>query len=261
MSEAHSFCPFRLHGRAALVTGGSKGIGFAIATEFARAGADVFLCSRGQERLDQAVEQLRQIAPNVKIEATVADMAKREDVARVAAEATERLGKVDILVNNAGWNIPQPIDEIKDEDWDYCVELNLNSVMALTRALAPGMKERGWGRVIHISSIMGLGSTATRNVYSATKSALIGMCRASALDLGGHGVTVNCIAPGPIATEMPMSILSQEQQDCFSRRTAIGRWGKPEEIAGPALLLASDAGSYITGSVLVVDGGLMANVF
>ncbi len=253
--------PFNLTGRTALVTGGSKGIGFAIAAGFARAGADLFLCSRGQERLDQAVAELRGIAPDVKIEATTADMAKRDEANRVAAEAVERLGKVDILVNNAGWNIPQPIDEIKDEDWDYCVELNLNSVMALTRAIAPGMKERGWGRVIHISSIMGLGSTAKRNVYSATKSALIGLCRASALDLGPHGITVNCIAPGPIATEMPMSILSQEQQDTFSKRTAIGRWGKPEEIAGPALLLASDAGSYITGETVVVDGGIMANVF
>lgn len=253
--------PFTLTGRSALITGGSKGIGFAIAAGFARAGADVFLCSRGQERLDQAVSELRELAPDAKIEATTADMARRDEANRVAAEAVERLGKVDILVNNAGWNIPQSIDEIKDEDWDYCVELNLNSVMALTRAIAPVMKERGWGRVIHISSIMGLGSTAKRNVYSATKSALIGMCRASALDLGPHGITVNCIAPGPIATEMPMSILSQEQQDAFSRRTAVGRWGKPEEIAGPALLLASDAGSYVTGTTIVVDGGIMANVF
>lgn len=253
--------PFNLAGRSALITGGSKGIGFAIASGFARAGADLFLCSRGKERLDQAVTELRSIAPDVKIEATIADMAKREEANRLAAEATARLGKVDILVNNAGWNIPQPIDEIKDEDWDYCVELNLSSVMALTRAIVPGMKERGWGRVIHISSIMGLGSTPKRNVYSATKAALIGMCRATALDLGSYGITCNCIAPGPIATEMPMSILSQEQQDSFSRRTAVGRWGKPEEIAGPALLLASDAGSYITGETIVVDGGIMGNVF
>lgn len=253
--------PFNLTGRTALITGGSKGIGFAIASGFARAGADLFLCSRGQERLDQAVAELRSLAPDVKIEAMIADMARREEANRLAAEAVDRLGKVDILVNNAGWNIPQPIDEIKDEDWDYCVELNLNSVMALTRAIVPGMKQRGWGRVIHISSIMGLGSTPKRNVYSATKAALIGMCRATALDLGPHGITCNCIAPGPIATEMPMSILSKEQQDSFSNRTAIGRWGKPEEIAGPALLLASDAGSYITGETIVVDGGIMCNVF
>jgi NAD(P)-dependent dehydrogenase (short-subunit alcohol dehydrogenase family) len=261
MSASESNSPFTLTGHSALITGGSKGIGFAIAAGFARAGADLFLCSRGQERLDQAVGQLREIAPEVKVEAMIADIAKREEANRLAAEAVGRLGKVDILVNNAGWNIPQSIDEIKDEDWDYCVELNLNSAMALTRAIVPGMKQRGWGRVIHISSVMGLGSTAKRNVYSATKSALIGMCRASALDLGPHGITVNCIAPGPIATEMPMSILSQEQQDAFSRRTAVGRWGKPEEIAGPALLLASDAGTYITGTTIVVDGGLMANVF
>lgn len=253
--------PFNLAGRSALITGASKGIGLAIATGFARAGADLFLCSRGQERLDQAVGQLRAIAPEVKIEATTADMARRDEADRLAAAAVERLGKVDILVNNAGWNIPQAIDEIKDEDWNYCVELNLNSVMALTRAVVPGMKERSWGRVIHISSIMGLGSTRKRNVYSATKAALIGMCRASAMDLGPHGITVNCIAPGPIATEMPMSILSKAQQDAFSSRTAVGRWGTPEEIAGPALLLASQAGSFITGTTIVVDGGIMANVF
>jgi NAD(P)-dependent dehydrogenase (short-subunit alcohol dehydrogenase family) len=253
--------PFTLTGRTALITGGSKGIGLAIAAGFARAGADLFLCSRGQDRLDQAVGQLRQIAPAVKIEAMTADMARRDETNRLAAAAVERLGKIDILVNNAGWNIPQAIDEIKDQDWDYCVELNLNSVMALTRAVVPNMKQRGWGRVIHISSVMGLGSTPKRNVYSATKAALIGMCRASALDLGPHGITVNCIAPGPIATEMPMSILSKEQQDAFSSRTALGRWGTPEEIAGPALLLASDAGSYITGTTIVVDGGIMANVF
>ena len=251
---------FDLSGRVALVTGGSRGIGFAIARGFARAGADLFLCSRKEETLVEAAGRLGD-ETGVRVEYTVADMSSRDDVNRTAQTAAERFGHVDILVNNAGWNIPQAIDEIRDEDWDYVVELNLSGVMTMTRALAPGMKERGWGRIIHISSIMGLGSTATRNVYSATKAALIGMCRATALDLGRSGITVNCIAPGPIATEMPMSILSKEQQDAFSRRTAAGRWGKPDELAGPALLLASDAGSYITGTTLVVDGGVMANVF
>ena len=123
------------------------------------------------------------------------------------------------------------------------------------------MKQRRWGRVIHMSSIMGLASTKGRNVYSATKSALIGLARASSLDLGEFGITVNCIAPGPILTEMPMSILSEEQKAVFAERTALQRWGKPEEIAGPALLLASGAGSYITGAVLVVDGGVMNKMF
>jgi len=252
--------PFDLSGRVALVTGGSRGIGRAIADGFARAGADLFICARKEETLRSAAEEIRRQS-GVRVEYTVADMAIREDRERLAQTAVERLGKVDILVNNAGWNVPQAIDEIRDEDWDYLVELNLNSVMAMTRAVVPGMKERRWGRVIHISSIMGLASTARRNAYSATKAALIGMARASALDLGPFGITVNCIAPGPIATEMPMSILSKQQQDAMSARTAVGRWGRPDELAGPALLLASEAGSYITGEVLVVDGGAMCKIF
>jgi NAD(P)-dependent dehydrogenase (short-subunit alcohol dehydrogenase family) len=195
------------------------------------------------------------------VEYVVADMTRREEVQRLADAAVAVMGQIDILVNNAGANVPQAIDQIRDEVWDNLVELNLTSCMALTRALAPGMKERRWGRVIHISSIMGLASTAGRNAYSATKAALLGLARASALDLGAYNITVNCIAPGPFATEMPMSILSKEQQAALAGRTALGRWARPEELAGPALLLASEAGSYITGTVLVVDGGALAKVF
>jgi NAD(P)-dependent dehydrogenase (short-subunit alcohol dehydrogenase family) len=251
---------FDLTGRVALVTGGSKGIGNAIARGFASAGADLMLCGRTEETLAAAAESIRQDSGN-RVEHLVADMARREDVQRLADAALMHFDKVDILVNNAGWNITQAIDEIRDEDWEYLVELNLSNVMRLTRALVPGMKQRGWGRVIHISSIMALGSTPTRNAYSATKSALLGLAKASALDLGPHGITVNCIAPGPIATEMPMSILSKEQQDHLAGRTAIGRWARPDELAGPALLLASEAGSYITGTCLVVDGGALSRVF
>jgi len=251
---------FDLSGRVALVTGGSKGIGNAIARGLAEAGADLFICSRNEDSLSRAAEEIKN-ATSQRVEYLVADMARRDDTQRLADVALGTMGKVDILVNNAGWNITQAIDEIRDEDWEYLVELNLSNVMRLTRAVVPGMKERGWGRVIHISSIMALGSTPTRNAYSATKAALIGLAKASALDLGTHGITVNCIAPGPIATEMPMSILSKEQQDHLAARTAIGRWAKPDELAGPALLLASDAGSYITGTCLVVDGGALSRVF
>ncbi len=251
---------FDLSGRSAVITGGSRGIGKAIATGFAQAGADLFLCSRKEDEIRTAAEEIHN-QTGVRVEYTAADMAKRDDVRRLADLAIQRLGKVDILVNNAGWNIPQPIDAIRDEDWDYLLELNLTSCMALTRAVVPGMKERRWGRVIHISSIMGLASTPQRNAYSATKSALIGMAKASALDLGPFGITVNCIAPGPIATEMPMSILSKPQQDALAARTAMNRWARPEELIGAALLLASEAGSYITGTVIVVDGGALARIF
>jgi len=251
---------FSLAGKTALITGASRGIGKAMAEVFAQAGAELFICSRKEESIRAAAEDIHRKTGS-RVEATAADMARREDVDRLAAESLQRMGRIDILVNNAGWNIPQAIDEIKDQDWDYLVELNLTSVMRLTRALVPPMKERRWGRVIHISSIMGRASTAKRNAYSATKAALIGMAQASALDLGPYGITVNCIAPGPIATEMPMSLLSPEQQSQLGGRTALGRWGQPEEIAWPALLLASEAGRYITGEVITVDGGCLARIF
>jgi NAD(P)-dependent dehydrogenase (short-subunit alcohol dehydrogenase family) len=251
---------FDLTGRMALVTGGSRGLGKAMATIFAESGAEVVISSRHESELQATAAEIRDKTP-ARVEYVVADMTRRDDVHRLADAAVAVMGKVDILVNNAGFNIPQAIDQIRDEDWDRLVELNLTSCMALTRALVPGMKERRWGRVIHISSIMGLASTPERNAYSATKGALFGLAKASALDLGPYNITVNCIAPGPFATEMPMSILSAEQQAALAARTALGRWARPDELAGPALLLASEAGSYITGTVLVVDGGAMARVF
>ncbi len=251
---------FDLTGRVALVTGGSRGLGKAMATIFAESGAAVVISSRQEKELRAAAAEIRD-KTGARVELIVADMTRRDDVQRLAEAAVAAMGKIDILVNNAGANLPQAIDQIRDEDWDRLVELNLTSCMALTRALAPGMKQRRWGRVIHVSSIMGLASTAGRNAYSATKAALLGLARASALDLGPFNITVNCIAPGPFATEMPMSILSPEQQAALAARTALGRWARPEELAGPALLLASDAGSFITGTVLVVDGGALAKVF
>ena len=248
---------FDLSGRVALVTGGSKGLGKAMARGFAEAGADVMICSRHEEELKAAQEEIG-VGLDVRVEYAVVDMSDRNQVNALAEETLSRLGKVDILVNNAGSNKPQAIDAIEDEAWDNIVELNLSSVMALTRALVPQMKERKWGRIIHISSILGLGSKAERNVYSATKSALLGLAKASALDLGPYNITVNCIAPGPFLTDLPMSLLSDAEKQEFADFTALGRWGSPGELAGPALFLASEAGSYISGTFLLVDGGAYA---
>jgi NAD(P)-dependent dehydrogenase (short-subunit alcohol dehydrogenase family) len=248
---------FDLTGKVALVTGGSKGLGKAMARGLAQAGADIFISSRHESELQSALAEIMN-GTNRRGQYAVADMAQREQVRQLAERALREMGRIDILINNAGTNIPEPIDQITDDNWDAVMEINLNSVMLLTRALVPQMKERRWGRIIHISSIMGLVSSAGRNVYSATKSALIGMCRASALDLGSYGITVNCIAPGPFLTDLPMRLLSDEQKQQFTRMTALGRWGEPPELIGPALLLASDAGSYITGTTIVVDGGWCA---
>ena len=249
---------FDLTGRSALVTGGSKGLGKAMARGFAEAGADIVIASRHGDELKAAEKEIGE-GLKVRVVSIVADLARRDEPARLAAEAVQALGKIDILVNNAGSNQPQPIDQIKDADWDRLLQLNLTSCMALCRALVPPMMARNWGRIIHVSSVLGLTGKAGRGSYCTTKSALIGLTRATALDLGPFGVTVNCIAPGPFLTDLPMSILSDEQKAQFAERTALGRWADPRELVGPALMLASAAGSYVTGSTVVVDGGLLAN--
>jgi NAD(P)-dependent dehydrogenase (short-subunit alcohol dehydrogenase family) len=249
--------PFDLTGRTALVTGGNKGLGKAMARGLAEAGADVVIAARDEGLLKSALDEV--LAGTGRRGAyVVADMSDRASVKNLAGAAVAAVGKIDILINNAGMNHPQPIDAIADEVWDRLIEVNLTSVMALTRALVPGMKERRWGRVIHIASIFGQVSKEKRNAYSASKAALAGLCRASAIDLGPYNVTVNCIAPGPFLTDMPLAILSDPEKKAFADHTCLGRWGDPREIVGPALMLASDAGSYVTGQVLVVDGGYLA---
>ena len=247
---------FDVAGKVALVTGGSKGLGKAMARALAEAGADIVISSRTESTLKSALDEIL-AGTGRKGAFFVADMSKRADVNRLAKMALDKMGRVDILINNAGTNKPQPIDEISDPVWDEVIETNLSSVMALTRALVPQMKERRWGRIIHISSVMGFLSKEKRNVYSATKAALLGLARATAIDLGRFGITVNCIAPGPFLTDLPGSLLSDAEKKAFADHTAIGRWGEPKELAGTALLLASDAGSYITGQTIIVDGGFV----
>jgi NAD(P)-dependent dehydrogenase (short-subunit alcohol dehydrogenase family) len=247
---------FDLSGRVALVTGGSKGLGKAMARGLAEAGADVVLASRNEDELRAALSEVL-AGTDRSGHVLAADLSLRGEADRLARAALEKAGRVDILVNNAGTNEPQAIDAVTDASWDRVLELNLSSVMALTRALVPQMKERRWGRVIHISSVMAFLSKEKRNAYSATKAALLGLARASALDLGPFGVTVNCIAPGPFRTDLPMSLLSEAEKRTFSEHTALGRWGDPDELIGPLLLLASDAGSYVTGTTLIVDGGFV----
>ncbi len=248
---------FDLSGKVALVTGGSRGLGKAMARALAEAGADIMISSRHEDELRAALDSILQ-GTGRRGSYVVADMSRREDANRLARTAVEKMGRVDILINNAGTNKPQPLEQIRDEDWDAILEINLSSIMALTRALVPQMKSRRWGRIVHIASILAFVSKESRGLYSATKAALLGLARAGALELGPHGITVNVIAPGPFSTDLPGRLLSDAEKQEFARRTAIGRWGEPKELAGPVLLLASEAGSYITGQTIVVDGGYLA---
>jgi NAD(P)-dependent dehydrogenase (short-subunit alcohol dehydrogenase family) len=232
-------------------------LGKAMARGLAEAGADIVISSRHEEELRPALDSILKDTGR-KGCYFVADLSRREDSKLLAAQALERMGRIDILINNAGTNRAQQADQIRDEDWDSILELNLSSAMALTRALVPGMKARRWGRIIHISSIFGFVSKEGRNIYSATKSALVGLARSEAIDLGPFNVTVNCLAPGPFLTDLPASLLSDAEKQEFARHTCLGRWAQPEELVGPALLLASPAGSYITGETLVIDGGYLS---
>ena len=248
---------FDLTGKIALITGGSKGLGKAMARGLAVAGADIIISSRHEDELKQSLSEILQ-GTDRRGCYFVADMSRRAEATKLGQDALAKMGKVDVLINNAGTNVPQLTENITDEDWDRVLEINLSSIMALNRALVPQMKSRRWGRIIHISSIMGFISKEGRNIYSATKSALIGLARAGALELGPYGITVNCLAPGPFLTDLPASVLSDAEKREFAKRTALDRWGEPNELIGPALLLASNAGSYITGETLVVDGGYLA---
>jgi NAD(P)-dependent dehydrogenase (short-subunit alcohol dehydrogenase family) len=249
---------FDLTGKVALVTGGSRGLGKSMARAYAEHGAGIMVCSRNAAELEGAAKEIGG-GLSVRVEWMTADLGKKGEAQRLADETLKRFGRVDVLVNNAGSNIPQRADQITDEAWDQIIELNLSGIMKLTRALLPQMMERKWGRVIHISSVLGLGGKLGRNVYSATKAALIGMARSSALDLGPFGITVNCISPGPFLTELPLSLLDDAGKQHFADRTALKRWGNPDEMAGVALLLGTDAGSYITGTTILIDGGALAN--
>lgn len=248
---------FDLTGKTALVTGGSKGLGKAIARGLVEAGADIVISSRHEDELRSALAEILEGTPR-KGSYVVADMHRRDDVQRLARQALELTGRIDILVNNAGSNTPQPFDQITEDAWDQLLELNLTSIMILCRELIPQMKQRRWGRIINISSILGFVSNFHRSAYSATKAGLIGMTQGAAIDLGPTGITVNCVAPGPFLTDLPSRLLTEEQRRRMAERTILGRWGQPDELVGAVLLLASDAGSYMTGTTIVVDGGYLA---
>lgn len=251
---------FQLSGRTALVTGGSKGIGKAVARGYAECGADVLIAARHEAELQSARDEIAD-GLEVRVEYVAVDLARRDGADRLAAEALDRMGRIDILFNNAGTNEPQTLLETDDATWDRILELNFTACMRLARCVVPGMIERRWGRIIHTSSVMAFASTMGRGLYSATKSALIAMSRAHALELGPHGITVNCLAPGPVLTDLPMSLLDEEQKKRFAQRTALLRWGTVDDMVGPVLLLSSEAGAFITGTAILADGGVLCRTF
>jgi dehydrogenase/reductase SDR family member 4 len=244
-----------LNDRVAVVTGASRGIGRAIATAFVREGARVVVCGRKQETLDLVAAEIGG-APG-QVYPLACHVGRPDQIQRLVETANREFGKIDILVNNAATNIAQePVLQIDEAKFDKMVEINLKSAFRLIQAIAPGMCSRGRGSIINIASISGIRPQYHGMLYSITKAALIMMTQSYALELGPSAVRVNAIAPGMIQTALSEYYWKdQAKLEKILAEQPIKHLGQPEEIAELAVLLASDRGSYITGQIMVADGG------
>jgi NAD(P)-dependent dehydrogenase (short-subunit alcohol dehydrogenase family) len=223
----------------------------------ARNGAAVALVARSQDLLDEVVEGIR--GAGGKAEAVVADVTEEAAIAEVQRQVEETLGVCDILINNAGINNRKAIDDFSLEEWNEIVGVNLTGPFLCSRAFVPGMKQKKWGRILNMTSIMSHVSLPNRTGYSTTKAGLIGFTKALALELASFGVTVNGISPGPFATEMNKPLLEDpEKNKMFLERIPLGRWGQVKEIGALAAFLCSDEAGFITGTDIVIDGGWIA---
>jgi NAD(P)-dependent dehydrogenase (short-subunit alcohol dehydrogenase family) len=249
---------FRLDGRVGLVTGGGRGLGKVMATALAEAGAHVALAGRTLATCQEAASEIG-AATGRRVRAFEADVTKSEDVSVLAANVANELGPVDVLVNNAGNNKRGLVQELSEADWDSVIDTNLKGAFLCARAIGPEMVKRGWGRVINIGSILSVIALPGRAPYASAKAGVAGLTRALGLEWAGSGVTVNAICPGPFGTDMNKPLLDDPvKYQEFVRNIPLGRWGDLDELAGVALLLASDASSFMTGSCVFVDGGWTA---
>ena len=250
---------FDLSGRVALVTGSSQGLGYALARGLAEAGAWVVLNGRDAAKLEQAAAALR--GEGCSVATAVFDVTDSAAVAAAVARIEDEQGPVDILVNNAGIHRRAPLAEMSEADWRAVIDLNLTGAFLVARAVVPTMLARGRGKIINICSVMSELARPTVGNYTAAKGGLKMLTRSMAVEWAKRGIQANAIAPGYLLTEMTATLAANpEFNQWICGRTPAGRWGRPEELIGAAVFLASSASDYVNGQMLAVDGGLMAAI-
>jgi NAD(P)-dependent dehydrogenase (short-subunit alcohol dehydrogenase family) len=245
--------PFDLSGRTALVTGASSGLGRHIALVLARAGARVALAARRVEKLRDAAAECSAFGQPAVV--VPLDLRDRDSIDRAAGEAHAALGRVDILVNNAGAAVTKHAFDQTYEDWQSVVETNLTGAFLLSQAVGRRMAADGGGSIVNVASLLGLRGTGMIVPYVSSKHGLVGLTRSMAVDLAKHRIRVNALAPGYFITDMNAEFLTGPGGEAMKRRVPMRRFGEFDDLDGPVLLLASDAGRYLTGVVLPVDGG------
>jgi NAD(P)-dependent dehydrogenase (short-subunit alcohol dehydrogenase family) len=247
----------RLDGKVAVITGAGRGLGKAMALALGAAGARVALVARNVEQLNEVARALHDAGGEGRV--FPADVTAEDQVNKLARDVVEDFGKVNILINNAGMNLRKPLIEFTLQEWQRVLDTNLTSAFLMCRAFVPHLKRAGHGRVINITSMMSWIALPNRAAYAASKSGLLGMTRALALELAPEGITVNGISPGPFLTEMNLPLTQNpELFQFFNSRIPLGRWGRVEEVGQLALYLCSEEAGFITGTDVIIDGGWTA---